>query len=80
MRHFWLALTVFGIVSSKFMQAARDGRITAAEGLDILQSIAQAMGVKLEFEIDTPAMSEPVPVAFNAADIPAVPPATGYVY
>ena len=41
----------FGIISAWAARALEDGKITAAEGLELIVSLATVLGVRAEFDI-----------------------------
>lgn len=51
MQHFIKALTVMGIISTWSVHALADGKVTAAEGYDLLVQLGAALGLPLEFTL-----------------------------
>ncbi|MBA7556516.1 hypothetical protein ES705_49228 [subsurface metagenome] len=64
---FLMIFTFFGIISAWASKALEDGKITAAEGFELVVSLARVLGVTLEFDVsEFLALSSP---KANAEDV-----------
>lgn len=52
MKYFLKAFQVMGIVSNWAAGAMVDGKVTASEGLALLQMLSGVLGLKMEWDID----------------------------
>lgn len=48
---FLMIFTFFGIISAWAAKALEDGKITAAEGFELVTALANVLGVTLEFDV-----------------------------
>lgn len=52
MKYFLKAFQVMGIVSNWAAAAMMDGKVTASEGLQLLQALSGTLGLRMEWDID----------------------------
>jgi len=49
--YFFKALAIMGIIAAWSEKALADGKVTAAEGFDLLQKLAVSLGIPMTFEV-----------------------------
>lgn len=47
----FMIFRLFGVVSTWSEKALADGKVTAAEGFELVTSLAEALGVRMEFDV-----------------------------